>query len=52
MHWASVGAGLAAVIGAAVVLRWLPGRPAAAVPPRKEPARDGGPGKIDVVRAT
>jgi EmrB/QacA subfamily drug resistance transporter len=28
MHWAAVGSGLAALLGAVVVLRWLPGRPA------------------------
>jgi EmrB/QacA subfamily drug resistance transporter len=55
MHWASVGAGLAAVIGAVVVLRWLPSRPApppSGVEPVEGLARDGGPGKLDVVRAT
>ncbi|HEU5111517.1 MAG TPA: MFS transporter, partial [Micromonosporaceae bacterium] len=30
MHWAAVGSAIAALLGAAVVLRWLPGRPAGA----------------------
>ena len=42
MHWAAVGSAMAALLGAAVVLRWLPGPPAPALDPASGPAlRDG-----------
>jgi EmrB/QacA subfamily drug resistance transporter len=52
MHRAALGSALAALIGAAVVLRWLPGRPAAAIAdlaptPATPPAADEPTGSTD-----
>ena len=42
MHWSSLGAALAALIGVVVVLVWLPSKSAlqAAVPPSATPATE------------